>query len=53
MYCNEAEHLVDIRIYMLPLHICRDIMSYNEAQTVEEAQEESGWKLVHGQCITL
>eukprot|EP00953_Heterococcus_sp_UTEX-ZZ885_P026095 14132-Heterococcus_DN1.PRE.8 len=26
----------------------RDIATYNEAQTLEEAQEESGWKLVHG-----
>ena len=25
-----------------------DISSYNEMQTLEEAQEESGWKLVHG-----
>lgn len=26
----------------------KDISSYNEMQTVEDAQEESGWKLVHG-----
>lgn len=26
----------------------RDISSYNEVQSLEEAQEESGWKLVHG-----
>jgi len=26
----------------------RDISNYNEMQTLEEAQEESGWKLVHG-----
>ena len=26
----------------------KDISSYNEMQTLEEAQEESGWKLVHG-----
>ncbi|CAN0182905.1 unnamed protein product, partial [Phaeothamnion confervicola] len=26
----------------------KDITSYNEVQTLEEAQEESGWKLVHG-----
>jgi len=26
----------------------KDIASYNEIQTLEEAQEESGWKLVHG-----
>lgn len=26
----------------------RDISHYNEVQTLEEAQEESGWKLVHG-----
>jgi transmembrane 9 superfamily protein 2/4 len=26
----------------------RDITTYNEMQTLEEAQEESGWKLVHG-----
>jgi transmembrane 9 superfamily protein 2/4 len=26
----------------------QDISSYNEMQTLEEAQEESGWKLVHG-----
>lgn len=26
----------------------KDITTYNEMQTVEEAQEESGWKLVHG-----
>lgn len=25
-----------------------DISTYNEMQTLEEAQEESGWKLVHG-----
>lgn len=25
-----------------------DITTYNEMQTLEEAQEESGWKLVHG-----
>lgn len=28
--------------------IHKDISSYNEIQTLEEAQEESGWKLVHG-----
>lgn len=28
--------------------IHKDISSYNEMQTLEEAQEESGWKLVHG-----
>ena len=33
-------------IMMRTLH--RDIARYNEEQTVEEAQEESGWKLVHG-----
>jgi len=26
----------------------KDISTYNEIQTLEEAQEESGWKLVHG-----
>lgn len=26
----------------------KDISSYNKMQTLEEAQEESGWKLVHG-----
>ncbi|CAM9139209.1 unnamed protein product [Hapterophycus canaliculatus] len=26
----------------------KDINTYNEMQTVEDAQEESGWKLVHG-----
>mmetsp|Transcript_71713 Transcript_71713/g.202813 ORF Transcript_71713/g.202813 Transcript_71713/m.202813 type:complete len:492 (-) Transcript_71713:384-1859(-) len=26
----------------------KDITTYNEMQTLEEAQEESGWKLVHG-----
>jgi len=26
----------------------KDIRMYNEAQSIEEAQEESGWKLVHG-----
>lgn len=26
----------------------KDIANYNEMQTLEEAQEESGWKLVHG-----
>jgi transmembrane 9 superfamily protein 2/4 len=26
----------------------KDISSYNEMQTLEEAQDESGWKLVHG-----
>jgi len=26
----------------------RDIAAYNDLQTVEDAQEESGWKLVHG-----
>ena len=26
----------------------KDISSYNDMQTLEEAQEESGWKLVHG-----
>eukprot|EP00903_Cladosiphon_okamuranus_P019925 g18312.t1 len=26
----------------------KDISTYNEMQTVEDAQEESGWKLVHG-----
>jgi transmembrane 9 superfamily protein 2/4 len=29
-------------------HQPQDISSYNEMQTLEEAQEESGWKLVHG-----
>eukprot|EP00574_Skeletonema_japonicum_P004351 CAMPEP_0201714290 /NCGR_PEP_ID=MMETSP0593-20130828/833_1 /ASSEMBLY_ACC=CAM_ASM_000672 /TAXON_ID=267983 /ORGANISM="Skeletonema japonicum, Strain CCMP2506" /LENGTH=750 /DNA_ID=CAMNT_0048203557 /DNA_START=81 /DNA_END=2333 /DNA_ORIENTATION=- len=26
----------------------KDIAGYNEMQTIEEAQEETGWKLVHG-----
>jgi transmembrane 9 superfamily protein 2/4 len=26
----------------------KDIQGYNEMQTLEEAQEETGWKLVHG-----
>lgn len=26
----------------------KDISTYNELHTLEEAQEESGWKLVHG-----
>ena len=33
-------------IMLRTLH--KDIASYNEMQTLEEAQEESGWKLVHG-----
>lgn len=33
-------------IMLRTLH--KDINSYNEMQTLEEAQEESGWKLVHG-----
>eukprot|EP01035_Chromulina_nebulosa_P020450 gene20450-26535_t len=33
-------------IFLRTLH--KDISSYNEMQTLEEAQEESGWKLVHG-----
>lgn len=33
-------------IMLRTLH--RDISSYNELQTLEDAQEESGWKLVHG-----
>jgi transmembrane 9 superfamily protein 2/4 len=33
-------------IMMRTLH--KDISYYNEMQTLEEAQEESGWKLVHG-----
>jgi hypothetical protein len=33
-------------IMLRTLH--KDISTYNEMQTLEEAQEESGWKLVHG-----
>jgi len=33
-------------IMLRTLH--RDISKYNQLETVEEAQEESGWKLVHG-----
>lgn len=33
-------------ILLRTLH--KDISSYNEMQTLEDAQEESGWKLVHG-----
>eukprot|EP00746_Dinoflagellata_sp_MGD_P031520 gnl/MRDRNA2_/MRDRNA2_174925_c0_seq1.p1 gnl/MRDRNA2_/MRDRNA2_174925_c0~~gnl/MRDRNA2_/MRDRNA2_174925_c0_seq1.p1 ORF type:complete len:596 (-),score=77.72 gnl/MRDRNA2_/MRDRNA2_174925_c0_seq1:116-1651(-) len=33
-------------ILLRTLH--RDIAQYNEIATVEEAQEETGWKLVHG-----
>lgn len=33
-------------IMMRTLH--RDISNYNQLETVEEAQEETGWKLVHG-----
>lgn len=33
-------------IMLRTLH--KDIANYNEMQTIEEAQEESGWKLVHG-----
>lgn len=36
-------------VAMIMLRTLRqDITSYNEIQTLEEAQEESGWKLVHG-----
>jgi transmembrane 9 superfamily protein 2/4 len=31
----------------------KDIAGYNEMQTLEEAQEETGWKLVHGDVLTL
>jgi len=33
-------------IMLRTLH--RDISKYNQLETVEEAQEETGWKLVHG-----
>lgn len=33
-------------IMMRTLH--RDISNYNQLETAEEAQEETGWKLVHG-----
>lgn len=33
-------------ILMRSLH--KDISSYNEMHTLDDAQEESGWKLVHG-----
>jgi transmembrane 9 superfamily protein 2/4 len=33
-------------IMLRTLH--RDISAYNQLETVEEAQEETGWKLVHG-----
>ena len=33
-------------IMMRTVH--KDIAFYNEMQTLEETQEESGWKLVHG-----
>ncbi len=33
-------------IMMRTIH--KDISSYNEMQTLDEAQDESGWKLVHG-----
>lgn len=33
-------------IMLRTLH--KDIASYNEIQSLEDAQEESGWKLVHG-----
>jgi transmembrane 9 superfamily protein 2/4 len=33
-------------IMMRTLH--RDISKYNQLETAEEAQEETGWKLVHG-----
>merc|ERR1719421_754936 len=33
-------------IMLRTLH--RDIAQYNEVETLEEAQEETGWKLVHG-----
>lgn len=29
----------------------KDIAGYNEMQTLEEAQEETGWKLVHGDVL--
>lgn len=36
-------------VAMIMLRTLRqDISNYNEMQTLEEAQEESGWKLVHG-----
>eukprot|EP01068_Selenidium_serpulae_P006161 Selendium_serpulae@DN4302_c0_g1_i4.p1 len=31
--------------------LLRDIARYNEMDNVEEAQEESGWKLVHGEVF--
>merc|ERR1711871_1482495 len=33
-------------IVMRTVH--KDISAYNDKQSIEEAQEESGWKLVHG-----
>jgi transmembrane 9 superfamily member 2/4 len=33
-------------IMLRTLH--RDIAKYNQLESVEEAQEETGWKLVHG-----
>eukprot|EP01026_Neomeris_dumetosa_P045958 TRINITY_DN3905_c0_g2_i1.p1 TRINITY_DN3905_c0_g2~~TRINITY_DN3905_c0_g2_i1.p1 ORF type:complete len:637 (-),score=54.75 TRINITY_DN3905_c0_g2_i1:411-2321(-) len=36
-------------IMMRTLH--RDIAKYNQLETMEEAQEETGWKLVHGEVF--
>merc|ERR1711865_74020 len=33
---------------ILPRTLHRDITKYNELATAEEAAEETGWKLVHG-----
>lgn len=38
-------------IMMRTLH--RDISNYNQLETVEEAQEETGWKLVSLLCSSL
>jgi UDP-2,3-diacylglucosamine pyrophosphatase LpxH len=30
------------------LHVSQDIAQYNDPSNLEDAKEESGWKLVHG-----
>ena len=32
----------------MPLRLHRDLRRYNDIESKEEAAEESGWKLVHG-----
>lgn len=52
MYCLCPHHCCSGMVAMIMMRtLHRDISKYNQLETAEEAQEETGWKLVRGRAV--